>query len=111
MCVCVCVCVCVGEYIKNWRPRWFVLRTDGAFHGYKQKPLPGEYKDPLNHFKIEGIYLYLSPSVKSLPPSLPSAGVHILRSDKGRKNSFVLRCLQWTTFIERTFSTDTEQDT
>lgn len=68
-----------------------MLRTDGTFHGYKQKPLPGEYKDPLNHFKIE-------------------AGVHILNNDKARKNAFVLRCLQWTTFIERTFSTETETE-
>ena len=38
------------------------------------------------------------------------AGVHILNNDKARKNAFVLRCLQWTTFIERTFSTDTESE-
>ena len=49
------LCVFVGEYIKNWRPRWFVLRADGAFHGYKAKPPPGEYKDPLNNFRIEGL--------------------------------------------------------
>lgn len=41
---------------------------------------------------------------------LPPAGVHILNNDKVRKNAFVLRCLQWTTFIERTFSTENETD-
>lgn len=78
-----------GEYIKTWRPRWFVLRSDGSFHGYKQKPQPGEYKDPLNQFRIEG-------------------NVNILPNDKIRKNAFVLRCLQWTTFIERNLCTETE---
>ena len=24
----------VGEYIKNWRPRWFQLKSDGSFRGY-----------------------------------------------------------------------------
>ncbi len=41
----------VGEYIKNWRARWFVLRSDGSFQGFKQRPLPGV--EPLNNFKIE----------------------------------------------------------
>ena len=87
-----------------------MLRTDGTFHGFKAKPPPGEYKDPLNHFRIEG----RPPPhlVKVDPPPSPwPAGVHILRNDKAKKNAFVLRCLQWTTFIERTFSTETEQDT
>ena len=51
---------------------------------------------------------------ETLLPSLmlpPAAGVHIIRSEKAKKNAFVLRCLQWTTFIERTFSTETDQDT
>ncbi|KAJ8285111.1 hypothetical protein COCON_G00039610 [Conger conger] len=26
------------EYIKNWRPRYFLLKTDGSFIGYKEKP-------------------------------------------------------------------------
>ena len=107
-----CISPLAGEYIKNWRPRWFVLRTDGTFHGYKAKPPPGEYKDPLNHFRIEGL---LHPLVycdeKSHCCPLTSAGVHILRNEKVRKYSFLLRCLQWTTFIERTFSTETELDT
>lgn len=45
-------CVCVGEYIKNWRARWFVLRSDGTFQGFKQRPA-GTATEPLNNFKIE----------------------------------------------------------
>ena len=40
-----------GEYIKNWRPRWFVLMANGAFLGYKNKPQQGS--EPLNNFKIQ----------------------------------------------------------
>jgi RAC serine/threonine-protein kinase len=46
-----------GEYIKNWRSRWFTLYSDGTFYGYKSKP--SEPVEPLNQFKIEG---------KSAPP-------------------------------------------
>lgn len=80
-----------GEYIKNWRPRWFQLRMDGSFLGYKAKPPPGAPSAPLNNFKIE-------------------PNVNILPTDKVRKNAFLLRCLQWTQFIDRTFCTETEQD-
>lgn len=78
-----------GEYIKNWRPRWFVLKSDGKFLGYKQKPTPG--LEPLNNFKIE-------------------PNVNILPSDKVKKNAFTIRVLQWSTFIDRTFCTETEGD-
>ena len=44
----------VGEYIKNWRPRWFVLRSDGSFFGYKSKPTAGHSQEALNQFSIEG---------------------------------------------------------
>ncbi len=58
MCVCVCVCVCVchtGEYIKTWRPRYFILKSDGSFTGYKEKPeLTDQSAAPLNNFSVEG---------------------------------------------------------
>ena len=41
----------VGEYIKNWRPRWFVLKSDGSFYGYKARP-DGDV-EPLNHFSVQ----------------------------------------------------------
>lgn len=47
---------CPGEYIKTWRPRYFILKSDGSFIGYKDKPevssdlsLP-----PLNNFSVAG---------------------------------------------------------
>ena len=24
-----------GEFVQNWRPRWFVLKADGTFRGFK----------------------------------------------------------------------------
>lgn len=27
-----------GEYIKTWRPRYFLLKSDGSFIGYKERP-------------------------------------------------------------------------
>ena len=43
----------LGEYIKNWRARWFVLKSDGTFLGFKSKPIPGQAVEPLNNFRIE----------------------------------------------------------
>ena len=43
-----------GEYIKNWRPRWFILHSDGTFLGYKNKPQTGAPLEALNNFKIDG---------------------------------------------------------
>ncbi|XP_065174840.1 RAC-gamma serine/threonine-protein kinase-like [Sycon ciliatum] len=77
-----------GEYIKNWRPRWFQLRSDGTFHGYKTKPGPGD--EPLNNFTV--------------------AKCQLMKSDKTKKNAFIIRCLQWTTFVERTFCVDTPDE-
>lgn len=79
-----------GEYIKNWRARWFVLKTDGTFQGFKQRPV-GALVEPLNQFKIE-------------------PNVNILANDKLKRNAFVIRVLQWSTFIDRTFCTETEGD-
>nr|QIA61837.1 RAC serine/threonine-protein kinase [Halichondria panicea] len=76
-----------GEYIKNWRPRWFVLLSDGGFQGFKTKPAAGV--EPLNKFKIE-------------------PNVNILANDKIKKHAFVIRVLQWSTFIDRTFCTETD---
>ena len=80
-----------GEYIKNWRPRWFVLRSDGSFFGYKSKPTAGHSQEALNQFSIE-------------------AGVNILSNDKIRKNAFVIRVLQWDTYIDRTFCTESDSE-
>lgn len=42
-----------GEYIKNWRKRYFQLRSDGTFYGFKQPPIAGTYTEPLNNFTVD----------------------------------------------------------
>lgn len=44
--------LCPGEYIKNWRPRYFLLKTDGSFIGYKEKPQDADLPYPLNNFSV-----------------------------------------------------------
>ena len=41
-----------GEYIKNWRPRYFLLKSDGSFIGYKDKPQDADLAYPLNNFSV-----------------------------------------------------------
>ena len=43
----------VGEYIKNWRPRYFQLWSDGNFLGYKDVPRKDEEPEPLNKFTVQ----------------------------------------------------------
>lgn len=46
----------LGEYIKNWRPRYFLLKTDGSFIGYKEKPQDVDLPYPLNNFSVASTY-------------------------------------------------------
>ena len=49
-----------GEHIKTWRPRYFILRNDGYFNGYNNKPLTSNSDDilvPNNSFFIKGLIL------------------------------------------------------
>uniref|UniRef100_A0A8C1ULZ4 non-specific serine/threonine protein kinase n=1 Tax=Cyprinus carpio TaxID=7962 RepID=A0A8C1ULZ4_CYPCA len=42
-----------GEYIKTWRPRYFILKSDGSFIGYKEKPETSDHNQPpLNNFSV-----------------------------------------------------------
>lgn len=41
-----------GEYIRNWRKRYFVLKTDGSFLGYKDRPSEDNHLEPLNNFSV-----------------------------------------------------------
>ncbi|XP_065841545.1 RAC-gamma serine/threonine-protein kinase-like [Oscarella lobularis] len=79
-----------GEYIKNWRKRYFQLRSDGTFYGFKQPPVAGTYTEPLNNFTVDKC--------------------QIMTTDKPKKNVFVVRCLQWTSFVERTFHTESTEE-
>nr|XP_014348563.1 PREDICTED: RAC-beta serine/threonine-protein kinase [Latimeria chalumnae] len=44
-----------GEYIKTWRARYFLLKSDGSFIGYKEKPETSDHiLPPLNNFSVGG---------------------------------------------------------
>ncbi|XP_033115781.1 RAC-gamma serine/threonine-protein kinase-like [Anneissia japonica] len=77
-----------GEYIKNWRMRYFQLKADGSFLGYKERPTA--FTEVLNNFTV--------------------AKCQILKTEKPKPNTFLLRCLQWTTIIERTFHVESAQE-
>ncbi|XP_068106910.1 RAC-beta serine/threonine-protein kinase [Hyperolius riggenbachi] len=82
-----------GEYIKTWRPRYFLLKSDGSFIGYKEKPDSSENSlvmPPLNNFSV--------------------GECQLMKTERPRPNTFVIRCLQWTTVIERTFHVDTPEE-
>ncbi|XP_013407885.1 RAC-alpha serine/threonine-protein kinase isoform X2 [Lingula anatina] len=78
-----------GEHIKNWRPRYFILREDGSFLGFKQKP-DHNLADPLNNFTVKECQLY--------------------RSEKPKPNTILIRGLQWTTVVERMFYVETAEE-
>jgi len=84
----------IGEHIKNWRSRYFVLRDDGTLVGFKAKPDPQmaaqTSTQPLNNFTVRGC--------------------QIMSVDRPKPYTFVIRGLQWTTVIERTFHVETEQE-
>lgn len=49
------LCLHSGEYIKTWRPRYFLLKSDGSFIGYKERPeAPDQTLPPLNNFSVAG---------------------------------------------------------
>uniref|UniRef100_A0A8B9L793 non-specific serine/threonine protein kinase n=1 Tax=Astyanax mexicanus TaxID=7994 RepID=A0A8B9L793_ASTMX len=80
-----------GEYIKTWRPRYFILKSDGSFIGYKEKPeMADPSQPPLNNFSV--------------------AECQLMKTERPRPNTFVIRCLQWTTVIERTFHVDSNAE-
>uniref|UniRef100_A0A8C6PA98 non-specific serine/threonine protein kinase n=1 Tax=Nothobranchius furzeri TaxID=105023 RepID=A0A8C6PA98_NOTFU len=80
----------VCEYIKNWRPRYFLLKTDGSFIGYKDKPQDSDLAYPLNNFSV--------------------AKCQLMKTERPKPNTFIIRCLQWTTVIERTFHVDSPDE-
>lgn len=77
-----------GEHIKNWRPRYFILRSDGSLVGYKNLPTAQVPIEPSNNFTV--------------------ARCQIMSVDRPRQNTFIIRGLQWTSVIERMFSCDSE---
>ncbi|KAK6479177.1 RAC-alpha serine/threonine-protein kinase isoform X1 [Huso huso] len=80
-----------GEYIKTWRPRYFLLKSDGTFIGYKERPQDvDQLETPLNNFSV--------------------AKCQLMKTERPKPNTFIMRCLQWTTVIERTFHVETPEE-
>lgn len=79
-----------GEHIKNWRARYFVLMDDGSLLGFKQKPSPGQYRDPTNNFTVKGC--------------------HIVRVASTTHFIFVIKGLSPDQEIERNFSAGNDHD-
>uniref|UniRef100_A0AAR2IND8 non-specific serine/threonine protein kinase n=1 Tax=Pygocentrus nattereri TaxID=42514 RepID=A0AAR2IND8_PYGNA len=83
--------VFLGEYIKTWRPRYFLLKSDGTFIGYKERPQDvDQLETPLNNFSV--------------------AQCQLMKTERPKPNTFIIRCLQWTTVIERTFHVETPEE-
>lgn len=77
-----------GEHIKNWRRRYFILRSDGSLVGYKNLPDTQVPTEPSNNFTV--------------------ARCQIMSVDRPRPYTFIIRGLQLTTVIERMFYVETE---
>ncbi|EDW97362.2 RAC serine/threonine-protein kinase [Drosophila yakuba] len=80
-----------GEHIKTWRQRYFVLHSDGKLMGYRSKPADSASttsESVLNNFTVRGC--------------------QIMTVDRPKPYTFIIRGLQWTTVIERTFAVESE---
>jgi RAC serine/threonine-protein kinase len=78
-----------GEHIKNWRKRYFILRSDGSLVGYKSYPESTLQTEPSNNFTVARCQIM---TVDTHP----------------RQKIFIIRGLQLTTVIERSFYVETE---
>jgi hypothetical protein len=79
-----------GETIRNWRPRYFYLFDDGSFLGFKggvENPLGTE---PLNNFTVRGC--------------------QIMKMDRPKAFTFMIRGLSPNRTLERSFCTDSEKE-
>ena len=82
---------CAGEHIRNWRQRYFILKDNGQFIGFKNKPTHDtDLNDPLNNFTVKNCT--------------------IVPSNRPRPFTFYIRGLHMTTVVERVFSVDTEEE-
>uniref|UniRef100_A0A3Q0T1D9 non-specific serine/threonine protein kinase n=1 Tax=Amphilophus citrinellus TaxID=61819 RepID=A0A3Q0T1D9_AMPCI len=83
--------VAACEYIKTWRPRYFILKSDGSFIGYKEKPdLNNQTPPPLNTFSV--------------------AECQLMKTERPRPNTFIMRCLQRTAATERTLHVESSEE-
>ncbi|XP_026481821.1 RAC serine/threonine-protein kinase-like isoform X1 [Ctenocephalides felis] len=77
-----------GEHIRNWRSRYFILFDDGNLVGFKNRPVSNCLGEPLNKFTVKGC--------------------QIMSQDRPKPYTFVIRGLQWTQVIERTFHVESD---
>jgi len=64
---------------------------DGSLLGFKTKPEQSVLtSDPLNNFTVKGC--------------------QIMKADRPKPFTFIIRGLQWTTVIERTFHVESEKE-
>ncbi len=80
-----------GEHFRNWRPRYFILKDDGQFLGFRNKPsLDTDLTDPLNNFTVRNC--------------------EIIESNRPKPFTFAIRGLQMTTVVVRTFYVDSDEE-
>ncbi|VDL27199.1 unnamed protein product [Hymenolepis diminuta] len=79
-----------GEHIKTWRRRFFILREDGTFYGYKTIPRNDHPCLPLNNFTVRDC--------------------QIICLNKPKPYTILMRGLQWTTVVERLFFVEHEAE-
>lgn len=87
VCMALTTCTSVGEYIKTWRPRYFLLKNDGTFIGYKERPQDVDQREaPLNNFSVarkcpfslSGFGVGWSPLCSPGPPMGVPWSLHVL---------------------------------
>merc|ERR1711981_680463 len=76
-----------GEHIRNWRPRYFILKDNGQFIGFKNKPTHDtDLNDPLNNFTVKNCTIV--PSNRPRPFTFYIRGLHMTtvgeRGGKGK---------------------------
>lgn len=81
-----------GEYIRNWRARYYILRADGVFHGFKSKEEAQTSAEIQNDFMLQ-------------------EDVTIVTHEKPKLNTFIvqgiiLRGMQ----VDRIYYTETAED-
>lgn len=80
----------IGETIRNWRQRYFYLFEDGSLRGFKQRVDSPFTIEPLNNFTVQGC--------------------QIMKTDRPKPYTFIIRGLQFSRVLERTFCTESESD-
>lgn len=80
-----------AEHMRNWRPRYFILKDNGQFIGFRNKPSQvTDLNDPLNNFTVKNC--------------------QIIKANRPRPFTFYIRGLHLYTVVERIFCVDTEED-